>query len=263
MSTQYCGCDAEADHICARHNAETTGSWPLSEDRERRIQAERTLGPGGSALLGNTLRIDAPTVSAIGDECNCPACAPAQPNPPLKELLAKDPPWFDVPAHYNSAMQSFDTGAKPSNPKDIVGSDKLPLHLWPETATAMGAVALLDGALKYGRTNWRVIGVKASIYNDAVRRHLNKWFEGEDTDPDSGLPHLAHALACIAIMVDARAAGLLTDDRMVAGGYVELLADLTPHVRRLKEKYEPRHPKHYTIQDTPETLGEEPGLSDS
>lgn len=142
---------------------------------------------------------------------------------------------------------------KPSNPKDMIGSNKLPLHLWPETATALGCLALLDGNLKYGRTNWRVAGVKASIYFDALKRHINAWFdEGEDNDMDSGLPHLAHALACIAILVDAKAAGRLTDDRLVRGGYRKLIDEITPHVARLKAKHADKHPKHYTILDSEE-----------
>jgi len=139
---------------------------------------------------------------------------------------------------------------KPTNPKDLIGSGKLPLHLWPETATALGSLGLLDGMLKYGRTNWRVAGVRASIYVDAAKRHLNFYFEGEDNDPDSGLPHLAHALACLAILVDAKAAGKLNDDRQVAGGYRALMTELTPHVARLKELHAAKDPKHYTIADS-------------
>lgn len=138
---------------------------------------------------------------------------------------------------------------KPTNPKDAIGSDKIPFHLWPETASALGSLALLDGALKYGRSNFREIGVRASIYYDAARRHLNKWFEGEDTDPDSGLPHLAHALACIAILVDAQACGKLNDDRMTPGGYLRLVQEMTPHVARLKALHADKSPKHYTIAD--------------
>jgi len=141
---------------------------------------------------------------------------------------------------------------KATNPKDAIGCDKLPLHLWPETATALGCLGLLDGALKYGRSNFRVIGVRASIYYDAARRHLNAWFEGEDIDPDSGLPHLAHALATIAIVIDAQAAGKLNDDRMTPGGYRALVNDLTPHVVRLKEKHADKAPKHYSITDKAE-----------
>ncbi|CAM3214633.1 dATP/dGTP diphosphohydrolase domain-containing protein [Pseudomonas fluorescens] len=136
---------------------------------------------------------------------------------------------------------------KPSNPKDLIGSGKLPLHLWPVTATALGSLGLLDGMLKYGRSNFRAVGIRASIYYDAASRHLNAWFEGEAVDPDSGLPHLAHALACLAIIVDAEAAGKLNDDRMHPGGYRGLINSLTPHVARLKALHEDKNPTHYTI----------------
>lgn len=142
---------------------------------------------------------------------------------------------------------------KPTNPKDIIGSSKLPLHLWPETATAMGCVALAEGMLKYGRANWRSAGVRASIYVDACHRHLAAWFEGEDTAPDSGVPHLANALACLAILVDAQAAGKLVDDRQVPGGYRALVENLTPHIERLKALHADKNPRHYTIAD-----GEQP-----
>ena len=146
---------------------------------------------------------------------------------------------------------AIDSATKPTNPKDAIGSDKLPLHLWPTTATALGSLGLLDGALKYGRSNFREIGVRASIYYDAARRHLDAWFEGEDTDPDSGLPHHSHALACLAILVDAAAVGKLTDDRMVAGrAYRPFVGSLTPHVARLKRLHADKAPKHYTIADT-------------
>jgi hypothetical protein len=142
---------------------------------------------------------------------------------------------------------------KLTNPKQFAGSAKLPLHLWPETASAMGCIALLDGALKYGRSNFRTSGVQATIYTDACKRHINAWLEGEDCAEDSGVPHLAHALACLAILVDAQAAGVLNDDRMVAGGYHQLVEDLTPHVNRLKELYKDKQPKHYTIKDNDNT----------
>lgn len=146
-------------------------------------------------------------------------------------------------------MTMLAAGLKDTNPKDAIGSQKLPLHLWPSTATAMGCLGLLDGALKYGRANWRASGVRASIYFDAASRHLNAWFEGEEQDPDSGLPHLAHALACLAIVVDAEAAGLLVDDRQVQGGYRALISKLTPLVPELQEVHADRAPKHFTIAD--------------
>jgi hypothetical protein len=137
-------------------------------------------------------------------------------------------------------------GKKPTNPKDVCGSSKVPLHLWPATATALGAIACLNGCLKYGRSNFRAIGVRASIYYDAACRHLNAWFEGEDLDPDDKVPHLGAALACIAIIVDADAAGKLEDDRMFPGGYHEYLKKLTAHVPRLKAHHKKHAPKHYS-----------------
>ena len=143
------------------------------------------------------------------------------------------------PANLNSKL---------SNPKDLIGSDKLPLHLWPSTATAMGCLGLLEGALKYGRSNYRVHGVRASIYFDACKRHLDAWMEGENLSPE-GVPHLANALACLAIIVDSQAAGKLTDDRNVKGGYRKLVNELTPFVKQLKETYKDKNVKHFTIND--------------
>ncbi len=144
------------------------------------------------------------------------------------------------------------SSTKPTNPKDAIGSDKMPIHLWPKTATVMGTLALLDGALKYGRSNWRAVGVRASIYFDALERHMTAWFEGEDIDPDSGLPHLSHALATLAIIVDAIAADRFRDDRMIKGGYRELIDAHTPDVARLKAKHDAHNPRHYTIKDNDE-----------
>ena len=136
--------------------------------------------------------------------------------------------------------------SNPLNPKDAIANGKIPLHLWPSTATAMGAIGLLEGRFKYGNANWREAGVRASVYVSACQRHLTAWFKNEDNDKDSGIPHLAHALACLAILVDADAAGKLTDDRQYPGGYRKLMNELTPLVAMVNEKYKDRpEPKHY------------------
>lgn len=144
---------------------------------------------------------------------------------------------------------AIDKSAKLTNPKDLVGSNKLHLHLFPQSAVALGSLAFLEGALKYGRSNWREAGVRASIYVDALNRHMTRWFEGEDIDPDSGIPHLGKALACIAILIDAGYAGKLEDDRMAPGGTIKAIEQLTPIVEELKKRYGHINPKHYTIKD--------------
>lgn len=141
---------------------------------------------------------------------------------------------------------------KPTNPKDAIAIlTKPPLHLWPASATALGCLALLEGMLKYGRSNWRKSGVRASIYKDALDRHMSAWFEGEELDPGSGVPHLGHALACIAIIVDAQAAGKLVDDRQFPGGYRTWMDRLTSYVPVLLGRHADRvpAPKHYDIRD--------------
>jgi hypothetical protein len=141
---------------------------------------------------------------------------------------------------------------KPTNPKDAIGSDKLPLHLWPATASILGCLGLLDGACKYGRSNFRAIGVRASIYVDAAKRHIDAWMEGEDDDLDSGVHHLGHALASLAILVEAIAKGNLTDDRNYPTEHRAWVERYTPMVKKIKARYAGRTVKHYTIQDQPE-----------
>lgn len=134
------------------------------------------------------------------------------------------------------------------NPKDVIGSSKVPMHLWPQTATVTGAIALLNGKEKYGRANWRAIGVRASIYFDACSRHLAAWFEGEDVD-EEGVPHLGSALACLAIIVDAQAAGKFIDDRQYPGGYRETIDKMSKIVPEIIARHAGKDPKHYDRRD--------------
>jgi hypothetical protein len=171
------------------------------------------------------------------------------PNAALPPLVEEPEPQMHVGIE-PSVLAGLDTPtSKPSNPKDIIGAGKLPLSLWPATATAMGSIGMMNGLTKYGRDNFRAIGIRSSIYVDAALRHLIAWNEGEECDQDDLVPHLAAALACIAIIVDARAAGKMTDDRKVEGGYTQLVKELTPHIGRLKTLHASKNPKHYTIAD--------------
>jgi hypothetical protein len=143
----------------------------------------------------------------------------------------------------------YDLNKKPSNPKDALGTAKIPYHVWPNTATLLGVMGMLEGSVKYGRSNYRAVGVRASIYYDAARRHLDSWFEGENNTKDHNIHHLGNALACIAIIVDAEAKGILIDDRMYPGGFLSLRDKLTPEVMRIKNMYKGKTPHHYSLLD--------------
>jgi hypothetical protein len=102
---------------------------------------------------------------------------------------------------------------KDTNPKDAVGVRKAPLSTVPAGVIAELGLAMLEGARKYGRHNYRIAGVRASVYYDAAMRHLLAWFEGEDIDPDSGLSHITKAIATLAVLRDSMQQGNWQDDR--------------------------------------------------
>ena len=129
-------------------------------------------------------------------------------------------------------------GTKATNPKDALGVSKVPYSTISAPVLAEVGVAMLEGALKYGRHNYRAIGVKGSIYYDAgVARHLALFWEGEDEDPDTcelapegedtgfyncdnkpvirgtGLSHITKAIAGLCVMRDAMIQGKFIDDR--------------------------------------------------
>ena len=130
---------------------------------------------------------------------------------------------------------------KESNPKDAIGITKVPRSTVPAPVIAELGVAMLEGALKYGRHNYRSIGVRASVYYDAANRHLDSFWEGEDIDPDSGLSHITKAIATLTVLRDAQIRGKMVDDRPV--GTKGFLAALNEKVRELLKMYpEPKAP---------------------
>lgn len=102
---------------------------------------------------------------------------------------------------------------KPTNPKDAQGVKKFSLSYVSAPVLAEVGVGMTEGGYKYGRHNYRAIGVKSSIYYDATIRHLFQWWEGEDLDPDSGLSHITKAICSLVVLRDAMIQNMLNDDR--------------------------------------------------
>lgn len=116
-----------------------------------------------------------------------------------------------------------------NNPKTAIGALKVPLHLVPPSAKHYLAMALADGAKKYGPYNWRDAAISISVYKAAMERHMDAFWDGEELAPDSGVHHVAHAMACCALILDAMSVGKLHDDRPTAGAVAELQRE---YVRR-------------------------------
>lgn len=100
------------------------------------------------------------------------------------------------------------------NPKTAQGNKKHALRLLPLPAEVEVCRALEDGVAKYGAANWREKGVPATVYIDAAMRHIKQWFDGgQERASDSNVHNLGHAMACLAILIDAQWNATLHDDR--------------------------------------------------
>lgn len=127
---------------------------------------------------------------------------------------------------------------KDTNPKDAVGITKAPVSTISGQVLGEVGLAMLEGALKYGRHNYRTAGVRASVYFDAtVLRHLFAWWEGQDIDPDSGLSHVTKAIAGLCVLRDSMLQGNWVDDRPPRVVDQEWLTKLNEKVRALRAKY--------------------------
>lgn len=82
-------------------------------------------------------------------------------------------------------------------------SSKAPLRLVPVAAMEAIAAGLLDGQTRcgYSENDWRA-QTDATVFKDAALRHLTAYVcEGIKVDTDSGIDHLAKAIANIAMVL--------------------------------------------------------------
>lgn len=129
------------------------------------------------------------------------------------EMIEHNPPRPDMP--------------EGANLKDRIGRSKPPLHLIPPAAEILEAIVMGLGARKYQPYNWRSSKVRATVYLAAAKRHLAQWLDGSDNDAESGVSHLAHARACLGVLLDAQATGNMVDDRPLPGVATALIEQHT------------------------------------
>lgn len=129
------------------------------------------------------------------------------------------------------------SNTKDTNPKDAIGVTKTPFSTVSAQVVAEVGVAMLEGALKYGRHNYRAAGVRASVYYDAFMRHMTAWYEGQDIDPESGLSHVTKAIAGLTVLRDSMMNGNWVDDRPPAVVDQEWVQKLNAKVAELLKKY--------------------------
>ena len=136
---------------------------------------------------------------------------------------------------------------KDTNPKDAIGIAKVPASTVPREVIAEVGLAMMEGALKYGRHNFRTAGVRASVYFDACTRHMDAFWEGQDIDPESGLSHLVKAIACLVVVRDSQFRENWVDDRPPSLPD-NWQADLNEKAKALLEKYPDPLPAHVELK---------------
>lgn len=137
---------------------------------------------------------------------------------------------------------------KPTNPKDLIGVRKVPMSCVPAGVLMDVALALHEGAVKYGRHNYRGVGVRASVYYDAGVGHLMDWWEGDDIDAESGLSHVTKAIASLVVLRDAMLQGKLTDDRPPRSKVFK--RDFNRLAGEIIDRHADKSPRHWTIADS-------------
>ena len=103
-----------------------------------------------------------------------------------------------------------------ADPKGVEGAKhdngKPDLSLVPYIAISTEALALGFGEKKYGRYNY-TNGFEVSRLTAAALRHLFAYNGGETYDPESGLHHIGHARATLAMLLHCEQLGTLRDNR--------------------------------------------------
>lgn len=79
--------------------------------------------------------------------------------------------------------------------------DKPRMDLIPFEALEEIAKVLTHGAKKYAPDNWKIVPDAIPRYEAALLRHFSAYKKGEMLDPESGLPHLAHAGCCLLFLM--------------------------------------------------------------
>lgn len=127
--------------------------------------------------------------------------------------------------------------------------DKPRMDLIPPEMMQGLAEVLTYGANKYGDRNWEE-GMDYNRVIAATYRHLVAWQAGEPTDSESGLSHIAHALANLAFLLTYEKRGMIDadDDRtntrrnapgLYPGGYIfnNVLDNIPEAFRRVPQTY--------------------------
>lgn len=86
------------------------------------------------------------------------------------------------------------------------------LAILPKAFLDQTAEVMMFGAAKYGRSNYKK-GLEVTRTLSAALRHIYAYLDKEDNDQESGLSHLGHAAASLAMTMENIKLGTAKDNR--------------------------------------------------
>lgn len=134
------------------------------------------------------------------------------------------------------------------NPKRAFGSVKPSPHFIRPIAIIEESVVMALGAAKYGAFNWQDTPVDAATYYSAAMRHLMIWYAGEDLDDESRASHLTHVRACMAILLDSQASGILIDNRPKCASVADAIKRLMKIARDAADEARAKEAAHVSSE---------------
>lgn len=96
---------------------------------------------------------------------------------------------------------------------DRDNANKLRLDLLPVAALCDVAAVMTYGATKYAERNWEQGAKPSGEYIACALRHILAYQGGEDIDPESRRPHLAHAATNLLFLLELTACQKVADNR--------------------------------------------------
>lgn len=90
---------------------------------------------------------------------------------------------------------------------------KPPVNLVPHELVLAAARGFGFGAKKYAAWNWLEGGIARGRRIASLLRHVMAYASGIDKDSESGLSHLDHAAACLAMLITDHENNIGADDR--------------------------------------------------
>ncbi len=139
------------------------------------------------------------------------AVSPPQEYASLADILKANPKWHSFKTRYGGRWDTINGWTAPDAGNVIAGHHSGVKHdkhkpsaaLLPGKALLKVAEVLDFGAKKYAANNWRK-GINFTRLLSAAERHLLALNDGEELDPETGLPHEAHAICELLFLLQLK-----------------------------------------------------------